>query len=243
MIDLHSHILPGLDDGSSSLEESLQMARLAVESGIKAVVATPHCTYDRTAEVRSAVRLMRKALEEFEIPLRLYAGMEIFGIEETTALLQKGQLITLNHSRYPLIEFDFESDGEEETYILQSVVRAGYRPVVAHPERYRYVQHDPELINQWHEMGCLFQINRGSLLGRFGRGAQNMAMELIGRGFAAAVSSDAHGAGMRTQWMKDVKKLIIEEFSREAAEVLLHRNPGKILKNEEIPLIRPEWFE
>ena len=88
MIDLHSHILPELDDGSHSFGESLEMARLAVESGVTAIVATPHCMDDRAREVRSTVLLLREALQESGIPLRLYMGMEIFGTEDTARQLQ-----------------------------------------------------------------------------------------------------------------------------------------------------------
>lgn len=243
MIDLHSHILPGLDDGSQSLEASLAMARMAVDSGVTAMVATPHCADDRTREVYAAWQLLREALEENEIPLQLYLGMEIFGTPLTARMLQEGRLFTLNGSRYPLVEFSFRSDGEEESRILRSICKTGYRPVVAHPERYRYVQQNPKLINRWYRMGCLIQVNRGSLLGRFGRHAQKMAVELVDRGFATLIASDAHSARVRTPWMEDVRNLLTKEFSPLCAQVLLQENPEKILKNEDILPVQPEWFE
>lgn len=243
MIDLHSHILPELDDGSQSLQESLAMARMAVDSGITAMVATPHCIDDRCREVYDAWELLREALREHEIPLKLLPGMEIFGTFDTARLLQEGKLLTLNRSRYPLIEFSFHATGEEETQILRSVCRAGFRPVVAHPERYAYVQRDPRIVNRWHRMGCLLQVNRGSLLGRFGRHAQQTAFELVDRGFAAAVASDAHSHQMRTPWMEDVWELLSREISPRCARTLLKENPRQILKNEDIPPVEPEWFE
>lgn len=243
MIDLHSHILPELDDGSQSLQESLAMARMAVDSGITAVVATPHCIDDRSREVYEAWELLREAIEENEIPLKLFPGMEIFGTFQTVRLLQEGRLLTLNGSRYPLIEFSFHSTGEEETQILRSICKAGFRPIVAHPERYAYVQRDPRLLNRWYRMGCLLQVNRGSLLGRFGRNAQQTAFELVDRGFAAAVASDAHSFRMRTPWMEDVQELLEKEFSLRCARMLLKDNPQKILKNEDILPVTPEWFE
>ncbi len=242
MIDLHSHILPEQDDGAQSLRDSLEMARMAVESGITAMVATPHCVGDRSREVYGAWRLLREALEENGVPLKLLPGMEIFGTPDTARLLREKKLFTLNGSRYPLVEFSFRSDGEEETGILRSICRAGYRPLVAHPERYHYVQEDPELINRWQKMGCLFQVNRGSLLGRFGRREQRMAMELVDRGFATVVASDAHSARMRTPWMKDVQQMLSQEFAPVCAEVLLRENPLKILRNQDLPPVEPEWF-
>lgn len=242
MIDLHSHILPELDDGSRSLDESLVMARMAVESGVTVMVATPHCIVDQAREVHSAWRMLEGALRELGIPLKLLRGMEIFGTRDTPRLLKEGKLFTMNDSRYPLVEFSFQSSGEEETEILRSLLREGYRPLVAHPERYHYIQRDPELINLWSRMGCLFQVNRGSLLGRFGGTARELAYHLVGRGFATAVASDAHSPRMRTPWMADVEKLLAEDFAPAAAEFLLYRNPAVILRNEEITTTEPEWF-
>lgn len=242
MIDLHSHILPELDDGSQSLEESLAMARLAVQSGVTAMVATPHCRDDRTVEVHDAWRLLREALRETEIPLNLFLGMEIFGTHNTARLLREGRLFTLNGTQYPLIEFSFHGSGEEETKILQRVIRAGYRPLVAHPERYGYIRRTPALANLWTEMGCLLQVNRGSLLGRFGSGPQRMAIELVERGFVTAVASDAHSPRIRTPWMKDIWELLSQEYSTKIAQELLLRNPERILKNEQLPPPEPEWF-
>lgn len=242
MIDLHSHILPELDDGSQSLEESLAMARLAVQSGVTVMAATPHCMDDRVRQVYAAWRLLREALHDTGIPLKVCLGMEIFGTADTVRLLREGRLFPLNGSQYPLIEFSFRSTGEEETEILHQVLRAGYRPLVAHPERYGYVREYPELINLWVKMGCLLQINRGSLLGRFGTGAQRMAAELVERGFVTAVATDAHSPRVRTPWMKDIQALLSQEYSQELARELLQRNPQRILKNEPLPPVEPEWF-
>ena len=243
MIDLHSHILPGQDDGAQSLEAALAMARMAVDSGVTAMAATPHCAGDHTREVYAAWRLLKEALEENEIPMKLFLGMEIYGTPETARMLREKQLFTLNDSRYPLIEFSFRSDGLEETRILHSVCKAGFRPVVAHPERYSYVQQDPRLVDRWVRMGCLIQVNRGSLLGRFGHRAQSLGFALVERGFATVVASDAHSPRVRTPWLADVEQLLSEEIAPKCADLLLRENPRKILKDEEIRSAEPEWFE
>lgn len=242
IIDLHSHILPELDDGAQSLSESLAIARMAVESGVTVMAATPHCADDRAREVRGAWLMLQEALQESGIPLKLYLGMEIFGTGETARLLRAGKLFTLNASRYPLIEFDFRSSAEAATRILEEVIREGFCPLVAHPERYGFLQREPELVNQWKRMGCLFQVNRGSLLGRFGRSAQALAFELVDRGFASAVASDAHSPRMRTSWMEDAWELLEQEFSPATAQYLLHSGPAHILRDEELPPVHPEWF-
>ena len=157
-------------------------------------------------------------------------------------LLREGKLLTLNGSRYPLVEFDFQGSGETQTLLLRELCDAGYRPLVAHPERYAYVQRDPRLINGWFKMGCLMQVNRGSLLGRFGRNVQAMAVELVERGFATAVATDAHSCRSRTPWMRDIREVLTREVSPLCAKTLLRDNPLRILKNERLLPLEPEWF-
>lgn len=242
MIDLHCHILPELDDGARDLDETLRMARMAAESGISHLVATPHCTEGGARTVWESVSFLRQALQEMRLPLKVYTGMEIYGTRDTARLLAEGRLLTLNRSRYPLVEFDFESDGIGETRILQSILQAGFRPVVAHPERYLYIQREPQILNEWVNMGCLLQINKGSLTGRFGPVCQELGMALVDRKFAAVVASDAHSAVSRTPWMYDAWDLLARQFSPIAAEHLLLEIPKKILNNESIMGSKPEWF-
>jgi protein-tyrosine phosphatase len=242
MIDLHSHILPGMDDGARDMETALHMADMAVQSGVSAMVVTPHCVSDRVEQVRDRLAELRSAVRAERIPIRLYSGMEIFGRPDTAALLREGRLLTINGSRYPLIEFAFDTDGDEETAVLQSVIRAGYIPLVAHPERYRCIQEDPEQVNLWARMGCRFQVNRGSLLGRFGPEAREVAWALAGRGFATVVASDSHSATRRTPWLRDVWELLEQRLSPAAAMWLLEENPRRIINNERLPSAEPEWF-
>ncbi len=249
MIDIHAHILPQVDDGSPSLECSLEMARLAVESGAAAMIATPHCNLPENDAPLWADALTRRAqelartLEEQGIPLRLYAGMEIFGTPDTAEKLREGRLCTLAGSRYPLIEFPFHGYGREATEILDSVLALGLRPIVAHPERYRYTQDEPRLLNLWTDMGCLLQVNRGSLLGRFGGRAEQLGHSMVGRGFAAFVASDAHTSVVRTPWMRDVQELLRMEYSPRTALLLTEEHAEKVLGNETIEMDEPDWFD
>ena len=248
MIDLHAHILPVLDDGAQDLNDALEMAALAVESGVTVLTATPHCAafgpqaVCRAETVRQAVRSLRAALAQAKIPLQLAHGMEIYGTPEVTDLLKNGQLLCLNSSRCPLVEFAFTDCAAQATETLQALRSAGLRPLVAHPERYLYTQDDPTLLNLWVEMGCLLQVNKGSLLGRFGKGAEALAWALVDRGFAFAVASDAHTPVMRTPWMRDAALLLEEEFSPAAARLLLEENPRRLLNNEPIRPVEPVWF-
>ena len=242
MIDLHSHILPGLDDGAPNIMTSIGMAKIAVDCGIRGMAVTPHCCADRRKDIREAILLLRDVLQESNIPLILYPGMEIKGTPNTADMLAEGQLITINGSRYPLIEFDFKSSGEMETNILRDVVQAGFVPIVAHPERYSYVQEEPELLNLWKTIGCGFQVNRGSFIGHFGEAAKQLAYEMTARGFTTVVSSDAHSDQHRIPWLKDVKMILARHFDPIASQYLLRYNPLRILRNEELLQSDPDWF-
>jgi protein-tyrosine phosphatase len=231
-----------MDDGARNMGEALAMARIAVNSGITDMVATPHCERGGIEEIQNSYRRLCRAVEEEGIPLKLHLGMEIFATEDTARLLKQGQLLTLNGSRYPLVEFDFLAGGEQETDILQDICAAGYRPLVAHPERYLFLRKHPDLMNIWWDMGCLFQVNRGSLVGRFGIEAQQLALEMVDRGFATVVSSDAHSSIRRTPWMEQVGHMLRREFSSGAALYLLERNPEAILNDKELTPMDPHWF-
>lgn len=248
MIDIHAHILPGIDDGSRNLESSLEMAAMAVESGVKIMAATPHCcTLSRTPnlwgpELDDRVQHLRRALKKAQIPLQIVPGMEIFGTEDVPELLRSGRMIGLNGSRYPLIEFPFSDYAGRATDILQEVVKLGMRPVVAHPERYYFTQEDPTVLNLWVQMGCLLQVNKGSLQGRFGPGPQRFSWELVGRQFAYIVASDTHSPRVRTPWMVEAAELLRENFGRAAPRKLLQEHPARVLNDEEIRPTEPEWF-
>lgn len=248
MIDIHAHILPGLDDGSADLETSLEMAALAVESGVTAITATPHyCVFGPQAQchkdlVQETAAAFRQALAAENIPLKLFVGMEILGTPQVPELLGDGVLMGLADTRYPLIEFPFSGYAAQATEVLDALCRDGWRPVIAHPERYRYIQEEPALLNLWVQMGCLLQINKGSLLGRFGRREAALSHGLVQRGFVFAVASDAHSSAFRTPWMAQVKQLLSEDFSPAVAHDLLTVNPRRLLSGAELPMTEPDFF-
>lgn len=248
MIDIHTHILPGLDDGAPDWDTALEMAQLALESGVTTLVATPHYAAfgpqsqcDR-ATVVAATEKFRQLLEKEGLPLQVLPGMEIFGTPDAVRQLREGRLMGLGDTRYPLIEFPFTDYAPQATDLLDALCQDGWRPVVAHPERYLYIQEAPELLNLWVQMGCLLQVNKGSLLGRFGRQEQALSHALVERGLAFVVASDAHSSSVRTTWMAQVQSLIFQEYAPAAAHMLLTANPRRLLSGKSIAPYEPDYF-
>ena len=242
MIDIHTHILPGVDDGSPRTAESLEMLRLAAASGVETVIATPHsnlpgvyANYNGEWLQASFDRLIRRAEEE-EIPVRILCGMEVYATEDLPQLLEAGRVLTLNDSRYVLMEFDFHEQASWCTRMLESVLEAGYTPIVAHPERYYAVWQEPWCVYPWLEMGAHVQLTRGSILGKFGREAKRAADYLLQHNLVACIASDAHGSRNRIPEMDDILRYITAKYSPEYADMLLTENPAKICAD--MPLIQ-----
>lgn len=248
MIDIHAHILPGLDDGSDSLETSLMMAYAAVESGVTAIIATPHCNqrglYENYAspELTGRLERLRGEIDAAGIPLDVYQGMEVFGTRDVPRLLREGKLLTLNGSRYLLIEFAFREDPLYMDRLVHALLDDGVCPIVAHPERYIHLQDIPDILYDWVCDGIGLQINKGSLFGKFGRHAQQLAMALLWNDLVTCVASDAHGTEMRTTEMADAQDFLTMEFSGVLAERLLTENPSRILRDAPLLQGRPTPF-
>lgn len=240
MIDIHAHILPGLDDGARDIYDTLNMAAMAAESGVTAMIATPHSNlpggygtyFDE--EYRAAYQYAAEAIERERIPLKLYPGMEVFAASNLPELLAEGRVMTLNESRYLLVEFDFEEDEEYAAHILEQIQRMKAIPVVAHAERYVFVQERPEIVRTWKEQGILVQVNKGSYLGRFGRDAAETAWLLTDQFLVAAIASDAHSPEWRTPYMADIRRELLTEYPAEYVRELLEDNPGRIVANQPV---------
>ena len=240
MIDLHCHILPGVDDGADSMDTALSMAAMAARSGVETIVTTPHCnTRDRRKNYRSRELEARfgeliDALEHWRIPVRLAPGAEVLVRGEMEPLLEQELLMPLAGSRYLLVEFYFDEIPSEITRQLRLISRYGYVPLIAHPERYFCVQDEPGLVRQWISMGCAAQINKGSVLGSLGEGAYQTAELLLNRGLCHALASDAHHYRYRSPDLDGLVSELEQRFPRLDIDRLLQRNPARILADREI---------
>ena len=240
VVDIHCHILPGFDDGSDNIEESVRMARLAVDGGTSVLVATPHSNIPHSYKnyfgpvYAEKFKRLSARLRDENIPLKIYPGNEIFAGGNMVELIKSKRLLTLNNSVYPLVEFDFGVQADEAYEKLDMLIAEGFTPVVAHPERYGFVAEDSDAPLRLKDMGCLLQVNKGSIKGSFGRSAYEAAHAILGQRLADVVASDAHSPYMRTPFLADVNSIISELYSADYADILLNKNPADILDNKKI---------
>ena len=161
--------------------------------------------------------------------------MEVFAYgSRILQRLHSGELLTMAGTRSVLVEFPFFDRPSHVIETVLDLLRADYRPVIAHPERYRFIQQEPELLDELIELGCVLQVNKGSPLGRFGTAPQQAALYMIRRGMAGLIASDAHSAAQRTPYLLDCADFLDETFGRGCSELLMHINPRHILQDEEI---------
>jgi len=240
MIDIHSHIMPGIDDGASNMAEAIGMLRIASESGVHTIVATPHCNveglYENYYNDDYFILFQKLKLEaaKEKIPIEILPGMEVYASEEVPALLKEGKIMTINGSRYILIEFGNQKDLALINFVIDELTNLGCVPIIAHPERYSYVQKSPLIAASWIKRGCLIQVNKGSILGSFGNHAKNTAIYMLRQGMVSIIASDAHGSLIRTTDMSAVYDYIWNNFSEEMAYTLMEQNPYKVIHNLDI---------
>ena len=240
LTDIHSHLLAEVDDGADSMEESCMMADIAFKNGTRSLVLTPHSNIPGGYQNHWGEDLFRRfeqfkaALFALRIGLNLMMGMEIYGSADAACRLQEGHCLTLNGSRYALIEFAPGDRVHRVEEVLSEVAELGLVPVIAHPERYRFVQEKPELAEAWLRRGWLLQTDKGSIAGSFGRQAFFCALELLDRRLVHAVASDSHSPYRRTPSLAETWEYLSERYSPARADLLLSTIPGMIVANQSV---------
>lgn len=238
--DIHIHILPGIDDGAQTWEDSIEMAEMAADSGVGIIAATIHGNLPARSYTDD-IYFYAKRLEQFrqllkskKIGLTVCPGTEICAQGDFLERLQAGELLTLNRSRYPLVEFPMNVPAMEIYHTLHRIRAAGYVPVLAHPERYECVQKMPEHIYEWYRDGTVIQVNKGSILGSFGRKTMKTAKFILNERLADIVASDAHAADRRTPDMETLKEYLNKYYGKEKMELLLSVNPYRVLCDQTV---------
>ncbi len=236
MIDTHLHILPGIDDGPQTMQEALALGQALVQEGIRGAIATPHYNdvYPQrpAAEIQARVYEMQQELNRYAIPLRIFPGHEALIKPGLVQDIQAGRLATLNNSRYLLLELwnnEWLPDTERTIFELRAF---GLIPILAHPERYRAIQKNPQRLVALRQQGVLAQLTAGSLIGRQGNTARRCAETLLTKGLITCISSDSHGLRKRSPGVTQGLQRAIELVGQERVYQLVEMAPAAIINNQ-----------
>lgn len=238
MIDIHCHLLPGIDDGPRTWDESLALCRAMVADGIQVAVTTPHLidgVYENTlAVVRPMVAELNKKLEDEQIMLRVHAGAEI-DISSRFVVEKKEELPILAGGPCVLLEMPVAVIPSALDRILFDLLSSGILPILAHPERNEHVQRDVSLVAGWHRAGAAIQVDAESLFGIWGRRAEHISMSMLRRGLVNALASDAHSCDRRPPRLRAAVDLAQEQIG-EQAQILVTEGPAALLQGKRIDL-------
>ena len=230
-VDIHCHILPGVDDGSQTPEETKAMLQKAWDEGIQIMVATPHYHKQRGKNdielIKKQLLLTRKLAKEVNPKMQICLGMEIYYGEDVPELLKEGRVVSIRKSRYILVEF---SPGDEFQYILNAVRKlqmSGHTVIIAHIERYNCLRKDISNVEYLREMGAYLQVNTGSITGSYGRSVKKFLREVLKAHLVQLVGTDAHGSERRTPKMQEAYKEVVKRCGEDTQIRSLDRTPRK----------------
>lgn len=242
MIDIHSHILYGIDDGAKTREESIAILKKMQEIGFQIVVATPHyipgSSYVANNKTkRERLKEVKSKTKEEGIAVRISLGNEIFIDHSIDKLIKKNEIAKINDTKYILVEFPRNTQVFHLMDALFRLRNKGYVPIVAHPERYLFLQEDYSVANQFLEMGCLLQGNLGNILGMYGKESEKLFRYLLKNNKYQFLATDIHHEtdSLLTNFSK-VKAEIVKIIGEKHFQVLTYKNPAKVLRDEIIPL-------
>jgi len=238
MVDLHCHILPGIDDGAQTIEDSLEMAEDAIRDGIKCVVATPHASNEYHFDY-ARVRAAREELQSrLDGRLTIATGCDFhMNPENLLALKKDAAQFCINQKDYLLVEFNEFSIPPAMDQTLHELHLMGLRPIITHPERNGILRSQPERLQSWVRLGCYAQVTAGSLSGVFGPGAQADSWTWIDQGLVHFVSTDGHNTARRPVKLRFAYEAIARERGKELAEALLVENPRAAFEGRALPYV------
>jgi protein-tyrosine phosphatase len=238
MVDIHSHILYGMDDGASSSEQSLAMLDLAITDGVSDIVATPHANPhfafrpDRIEEQIAELAAARRDR------IRIHRGCDFHlsfdNIEDAFAHPDK---YTINHKCYLLVEFSDLLIPKSTDDLFGRMRQVGLTPIITHPERNPLLRKRIDNLEEWTAAGCLIQVTAQSLLGRFGKRAEAAAMELLSRNLVHFIASDAHDTVHRPPLLRAAFEFVSRKFGTARAELLFSGNPASVLTGDPLPFV------
>ncbi len=241
MIDIHSHIAWGIDDGMPSREDAITSLKQAHDDGITAIISTPHVIPGTTdKELFEEIKARQKELQILakEYGVEIYFGAEMFINREFITALDQGIYQVMNNSDYLLVEFDVRRDIHSFDYRDDSIYEVDIRnmcPIIAHVERFFADGLDFDIIDDWFQKGYVFQVNRTSLTGMHGKQIQKNAETLLDKGYVHLIATDTHRAeGNRIEKLSDVYTMIEKKYGSTNAKRLFVDNPNHIIHNEDV---------
>ena len=238
MIDIHSHILPGIDDGARNMEMSLAMLKIAEENGTKTIVATPHYIkgiYENEFnKVFKAYEELILIAKKSNLNIEILLGQEVMLDKHSLKLCKSLSLKGINDTRYMLIEFPMDAIPKDAFDLIYELRLLNYIPIIAHPERYKYIYEEITKINEFIEEGCCFQINTGSLQGIFGKKIKDCATQLVAQGLVNFIASDTHSLNTRNPSL--VKGYEIAKAIDKDIMIKVLNNSNLMLSNKELNL-------
>lgn len=228
IIDTHCHVLPAVDDGSESVEESLKMLKIAHKEGITHMICTSHYKAGRRNASAATLTKRREELQDLlkdqGIDIKLYPGNEVLYFSEMDEKLQEGSIFTINNTDYVLVEF---LPGDRFLYIrnaLEEVMGMGYKPVIAHIERYECMVKHPEYVSELNSMGVKIQVNASSIMGKAGSGVKKGVRHMLEEGLVDYIGTDAHKCKGRTPSIKKCVKYLYKKYDGEYVDEILYNN-------------------
>ncbi len=235
MIDLHCHLVPGIDDGAPDLETSLAMARCAVEDGIEIVACTPHIfpgLYENTGpQIRAAVAALQTELDAQEIPLTLTTGADVQLCVDLVEGLRSGRILTLGDSRYFLFEPPHHTAPPRIEDTVFAAMAAGYHPIITHPERLHWIESHYETMVRIARAGAWMQLTCGSVTGRFGKRPLYWSERMLDEGLVHILASDAHNMRGRRPQMAPARDIVAQRLGEQAAIDMVVTRPRAVLDN------------
>lgn len=243
MIDIHSHILYGLDDGSETIDITKTMLETAVRDQITGIIATPHAyhpsfTTDLNA-LKEKIKVVNKWISDQGMPIKVYSGQECRFSEKLPERLAKGEVLTLAESKYILVELPSSGVPAYTVPIIQQLIINNFIPIIAHPERNLGIIENPERLRKLLLHGALAQITAGSIVGNFGKVIQRTAIDLIDSNFIHFYGSDIHNLSTRPFLYKEGLLYLEKKKRYEIINIMLNNN-SKILSNEDFIPLEPQ---
>lgn len=234
MIDIHSHILYSIDDGARNKDEAIQLLKKYEELGFTEIILTPH--YMENTEYEATIETKNKLINELqkETNIKLYIGNEVYFSDKTLELFNKNKISTLNNSKYMLIELPLSNKLKDLEEMIYDLTVSKIVPIIAHPERYSYVQENINYLDNLKELGVLFQINYGSLIGKYGKKCQKTAKKLLKKNYISFVGSDIHRIDRTIDIEESIKKLKKIVKKQEIVDDLTINNIKKVIENKDI---------